>query len=1178
MSSMATNARVRWTSRKVLPRKKSLLSRAPHVVKHIIDDELQYTLESMGGGFFACDEHWRFVRLNAEAERLLGIRREEVLGCSHWDVFPLTVGTRLAEEYHKAAGGELRDFENYYAPWDRWFHNRCFPRQGGGMAVFFYDITAQKQAEAARQESERWLDATFESLVDAVIVVTPERRIVRINPAAECIFGYSPEEACGQSTELFHVDSSHYEEFGDHIREAFDRGETARFEFEVKRKSGEVFPSEHTVALLPGDDGAPLGIVSVVRDLTRKKRAEAALERSEARYRDVVESQTELVCRYLPDGRITFANEAYLRYYGLELFEVLGTNFVPRIPAKEQQRITKALQALTPQRPTVSFTHRIIRPTGEIRWQQWTHRAFFNHDDAPREYQAVGQDVTEKLVAERQVELDKKRFELLFELSRMVDKPEREITDTALEAIVAMTSSEIGFVGFNDDSKASSTIVSWSKDAMARCAVVNRPIAFSIVEGGVWAEAIRRQEPVLIEDYPQHPERKGLPEGHVPIRRFANVPIFADGRVAAIAAVANKEEPYDEGDIRILQLIMGNVLALLQRKRSDEALRESEKRFRALVTASSQALYRMSPDWMVMHQLHGGEFLESTLKPNGYWLQQYILPEDQTWVLEVIEDAITEGEVFQLEHRVIRAGGKPGWVASRAVPIRNEAGEIVEWFGAASDITTRMEAEKALQESEARHRAFFLASMDGILLSDSVGNILKANPAACRILGWTEDELRSGGGRMLVDENSSEVQALLRQLALNGSAAGELAVRTKSGQVLPVEVSISTNPFRLVELQACCIFRDISERKRIEKLKQDVERVIRHDIKTPLVGLQALAQIAFENGHDATPLEMYQSVLRSIRQVANLLDSTEKIARMENGGYTPESEWFDLRETFRSILMTLEGELSSYKVSMVLENDINPELGRENLLLHGEEYLIEDMLTNLIKNAVEASPEGSEVHVYCRHEDGQMHIDIRNHGAVPLAFRPRFFEKYASEGKAHGTGLGTHSARLIARAHGGDISMEASNAENFTTVRVRLPCPEPPRLQTESVAPLELGRRVLLAEDTPLVRAVVLMTLDEAQCETTWVDNGQEAVERAEEGEFDLVLIDYRMPRMDGCEAIRRIRSSEKQQGKKRVCIVAMTATVSEQEKQMLLEAGADACLTKPFESEELLELLARIS
>ncbi|MGE5798283.1 MAG: PAS domain S-box protein, partial [Ignavibacteria bacterium] len=111
------------------------------------ENQIWTTLESIRDGFLACDKDWQFIYLNIAAERILGIPRNEMIGKSFWEVFPLTLGTRLEQEYRKAAAGETTDFENFYVPWSRWFHNRCFPREGGGISVYFSDITERKNAE-----------------------------------------------------------------------------------------------------------------------------------------------------------------------------------------------------------------------------------------------------------------------------------------------------------------------------------------------------------------------------------------------------------------------------------------------------------------------------------------------------------------------------------------------------------------------------------------------------------------------------------------------------------------------------------------------------------------------------------------------------------------------------------------------------------------------------------------------------------------------------------------------------------------------------------------------------------------------------------------------------------------------------------------------------------------------
>lgn len=115
--------------------------------KKRIQNELESTLESLGDAFFSLDADWRYIYVNAEAQRLMGFSLEELAGKTFWQTFPAVVGSTLESSYRKAAAGEMQDFENYYMPWDRWFRNRCFPRRGGGMSVHFVDISERKLNE-----------------------------------------------------------------------------------------------------------------------------------------------------------------------------------------------------------------------------------------------------------------------------------------------------------------------------------------------------------------------------------------------------------------------------------------------------------------------------------------------------------------------------------------------------------------------------------------------------------------------------------------------------------------------------------------------------------------------------------------------------------------------------------------------------------------------------------------------------------------------------------------------------------------------------------------------------------------------------------------------------------------------------------------------------------------------
>jgi diguanylate cyclase (GGDEF)-like protein/PAS domain S-box-containing protein len=132
----------------------------------------------------------------------------------------------------------------------------------------------------------------------------------------------------------------------------------------------------------------------------------------------------------------------------------------------------------------------------------------------------------------------------------------------------------------------------------------------------------------------------------------------------------------------------------------EQALHGSEERFRALVTASSDVVYRMSADWSEMRTLLGRDFIADTDVPSGDWLQKYIHPNDQPRVLAAIGESIRTKSIFQLEHRVLQVDGSLGWTFSRAIPIKDATGEVVEWLGTASDVTERRRADEALRESQ----------------------------------------------------------------------------------------------------------------------------------------------------------------------------------------------------------------------------------------------------------------------------------------------------------------------------------------------------------------------------------------------------------------------------------------------------------------------------------------------
>ncbi len=216
--------------------------------------------------------------------------------------------------------------------------------------------------------------------------------------------------------------------------------------------------------------------------------------------------------------------------------------------------------------------------------------------------------------------------------------------------------------------------------------------------------ALRADRPDLVLADIMMPEL----DGYGLLAAVRSDPVLADLPVVLLSARAGQEatiEGLDAGADEYLvkpfsaRELLARLSSNLERARGRRSLRESEERFRALVTATSDVVYRMSPDWTEMWALDGRGILADTQSPSVDWIEEYILPEERSDVLAEIRGAIDAKAAFQMEHRVRRADGTIGWVFSRAIPLFSPTGEITEWFGAASDVTERVMAVGALRQA-----------------------------------------------------------------------------------------------------------------------------------------------------------------------------------------------------------------------------------------------------------------------------------------------------------------------------------------------------------------------------------------------------------------------------------------------------------------------------------------------
>ncbi|MGA2881833.1 MAG: ATP-binding protein [Bryobacteraceae bacterium] len=240
-------------------------------------------LESIQDGFFSLDKDWRFTYVNAAGERTLGANREELLGKSLWERYPETVATRVDDEYRRAVRDRVPvEFENFYEPWQRWFAVKAYPTEQGGLSVYFCDITAQKRALEALQESQDRLRAIYDGTYTYIGLLAPDGTLLEANRASLEFANNTRADVVGRPfwDGPWFTGTPGAPEL---IRESVARaaqGEFIRFEATVRRPSGECPTFDISFHPVRNELGEVVLIVPEGRDITDRKRTDEQLTRS----------------------------------------------------------------------------------------------------------------------------------------------------------------------------------------------------------------------------------------------------------------------------------------------------------------------------------------------------------------------------------------------------------------------------------------------------------------------------------------------------------------------------------------------------------------------------------------------------------------------------------------------------------------------------------------------------------------------------------------------------------------------------------------------------------------------------------------------------------------------------------------------------------------------------------
>jgi PAS domain S-box-containing protein len=261
----------------------------------------------------------------------------------------------------------------------------------------------------------------------------------------------------------------------------------------------------------------------------------------------------------------------------------------------------------------------------------------------------------------------------------------------------------MGYLAFLNEDESVLTMHSWSKSAMAECAIQDKPILYPVESTGLWGEAVRQRRPVFTNDYATaNPLKKGYPQGHVAVKRHMNVPVFDGSRIVVVAGVGNKNEEYDKGDADQLILLMESMWRMIERQRAEEAMQESETRLSTIFKNDPIGIFMVNEKTRFIYDVNDSA-LEAIGLPKedvvGKVCHRFLCP------AEMGSCPVCDlGQVVDRSERVLlKSDGTGVPIMKTVVPIKFKGENyLLESF---IDITERKQAEEALRQKMEELRA-----------------------------------------------------------------------------------------------------------------------------------------------------------------------------------------------------------------------------------------------------------------------------------------------------------------------------------------------------------------------------------------------------------------------------------------------------------------------------------------
>ena len=860
-----------------------------------------------------------------------------------------------------------------------------------------YDVTRNKQAE----EEIRKFKTISDKAGHGVALVDLQGNLAYVNDSFAQMHQYSTEELIGKNLSIFHTEEQieSVNQLHDQLKQ---QGSYVAEEVWHKKRDNTVFPTLMSATLIRDEGGEPLFMAATAIDITKHKKAEELLRRSEERYHSVVEDSPVLLCSFLPSGEIIFVNTAYCDYFGKSSEELIGSNFKYLIPEGDRQGVLDNIVSLTVDSPTMTNEHKVYTPDGRIRWQRWTNRALFDEHGRAVSFQAFGEDITEQRNMERALTESEEKYRTLVECAR-------DSIFTIDERGVFLFANKVGAetLGYQPEGLVGKTLWDVFPKEIAEHQAAN---VRKVIETGQGINSV------------------------------------------SVIEIQNKPRWYSE-IIEPLRDDHGRVTTAMVIARDIDDMKRAEEQIQKLSSAIEQSIDGVAISGLDTRLLYVND---SYARMHGYTPKEmegmkiaHLYADMSDEYARIINQRNKQGSFTgEIEH--IRKDGTilPAYLS--VTLLKNDKEEAVGSIAICRDMTQYKQTQEMLEIKNAALES----SINGIVIGNIEGNLTYVNNSFLKMWGYKDQSEVLGRKATEFWKVNDKEQDIANALRSGEGWIGELTAVRKDGSLFDIQVcqtSIRDENGTIISLMAS--FVDITESKRREEeLSKYRGQMARAE------QLASLGTLSATVAHQLTqPLTVIRLSMDNALDELETTSSSETVIRRLKDSVTQVSNITSIIGRFRNFARKSSGktvaEVNLKAVAVRIAILLNESARSANLVIRvkdmGElpcpwmnETDLEQLFFALIENSIQAADGKQTRQLVISGVMKDKHIELRlsdDCGGIAKENLDKIFEPFfTTKPRGQGTGLGLCIVQDVVSRISGHVRVESEFGKG-TTFIINLP-------------------------------------------------------------------------------------------------------------------------------------------